>query len=87
MTIHHIVKTVDKDGSCIYCSKPFKKEEWQSHFTPGTHYKGILCECGKLNYLEVFFIGTGHDTWSGLESKVVHEKGFKIAEKNIKVMK
>jgi hypothetical protein len=70
MPDHHLIRAVERGGWCIYCDKKLDDTAWKSSFTPGSHYKCIVCSCGKTNCMEVFYIGTGHDGMSGLEQKI-----------------
>lgn len=69
MPDHHLVRRAEKGGSCIYCSRQLE-DAWISEFFAAAHYKCVLCTCGKQNCVKVDYIGTGHDAWSGLETKI-----------------
>ncbi len=52
------------EGVCDYCSHELDKEQWCSEWCNHNerHYKGADCpHCGKKNWVEVDFIGSGHD--------------------------
>ena len=86
MIDHHLIKSIEKDGNCIYCSEELDADEWKSSFASQSHYKCIVCSCGKKNCVRVGFIGTGHDTWSGLEKKIEKSDSIKIVEKNVRTL-
>ena len=83
---HHLVKRTDIGGSCIYCGQKLEGS-WKSEFSSETHYKCILCKCGKANCTEVSFMGTGHDSWSGLEKRVTSSTRVKTVERSVKILK
>ena len=85
MIDHHMIKAVERGGNCVYCNETLESGKWQSEFTPGSHYKCVVCKCGKENCIKVSYIGTGHDSWSGLEKKV--SSSVKIVESSIKILK
>jgi len=70
---------------CLYCHKELDKNklhsEWDSLEHDTHHYKHIMCDCGKKNWVKVSFDCSGHDSlfskMSPLESTVkkVREKG------------
>lgn len=82
----HLIKEVELGGQCLYCSKPLKGE-WFSEFSSETHYKCTLCSCGRENCVEVDFMGTGHDSWSGLEEKVARSSSVKVIERNMRILR
>ena len=84
---HHLVREIDRDGNCIYCSEKIDRSEWRSEFSSRKHYKCVTCSCGKSNCVEVEFIGTGHDNWSGLENKIVKNDNVKVVESTVRVLK
>ncbi|MBI2663935.1 hypothetical protein HYX10_01180 [Candidatus Woesearchaeota archaeon] len=86
MRDHHFTKKIVKGGSCIYCSKELEAGKWESSFSPRRHYKCIVCSCGKTNCLNVNFIGSGHDSFSGLEEKVAKSSSIKVVEKNLRFL-
>ena len=51
------------EGTCDYCAQEFDKEKWGSEWCNGdNHYKSLHCDqCGKKNWLNVKFHGSGHD--------------------------
>ena len=53
----------------MYCSSELSGK-WVSGFSGPRHYKCTVCACGRENYVDAGFIGTGHDGWGGLEKKV-----------------
>ena len=81
-----MVKDIEKDGSCIYCSNKLDKKKWFSKFSASAHYKCVSCTCGKLNCVEAGYIGTGHDSWSGLEEKVAKSDKIKIVKKELRIL-
>jgi len=83
----HWIRSTERDGSCMYCSKKLNKEKWTSSFSSGSHYKCVVCSCGKTNCVSMNFIGTGHDSWSGLEKKVVKSGSVTVLEKNVRILK
>ena len=85
MVDHHLIKKSDIGGTCVYCNKALDAN-WVSSFSSETHYKCIVCTCGKANCTDVSFIGTGHDSWSELEKKVV-KSSVKIIEKSVKILR
>ena len=50
---------------CQYCRKDLDKSKLDSEWDPREHeihhYKHILCDCGKKNWVKVDFSGSGHD--------------------------
>jgi hypothetical protein len=56
-----------RDNKCGYCTKDLQ-EEWESNWDKEHHYKIIVCECGKKNWLKVSFHGSGHDNHISGES-------------------
>ena len=87
MVDHHLIKEIEKEGSCIYCSNKLDRDKWFSRFSASQHYKCVVCKCGKTNCVDPGFIGTGHDSWSGLEKKVAKSSNVKIIEKNVRIIK
>ena len=85
MIDHHLIKRIEKEGNCIYCSEKLP-DTWESSFASQSHYKCVVCTCGKNNCVRVNFQGTGHDTWSGLEKKIEKSDSIKPVEKNIRVL-
>ena len=83
----HLIKHIEREGTCIYCGEPFDRKKWQSVFAQVNHYKCITCRCGKENCITVDFIGTGHDSWSGLEEKIAKNTSVKVVQKEIRILK
>lgn len=83
----HIIRRIERDGSCIYCNEKLDSGKWKSVFSQIQHYKCVLCSCGRENNVKVDFIGTGHDAWSGLEEKVAQNSSIKVIEKNVMILK
>lgn len=81
----HIIRKVERNGSCIYCNESLENSKWTSDFAQGVHYKCVICTCGKQNCARVNFIGSGHDKWSGLEKKVV-KSNTKVEESKIRML-
>jgi len=46
---------------CCYCRKELDVEQWNSCWDSEYHYKSIICECGKKNWVRLEFDGSGHD--------------------------
>lgn len=80
-----MIRREDIGQECIYCSKPLKGE-WFSDFASETHYKCIICSCGRENCTDVDFIGTGHDKLSGLEKKV-EKSSIKVVENSVTILR
>lgn len=69
--MHHIIK---KDSDiCPYC-KIELKGGWYSEFHIETHYKNLICECGKKNWIRVNFIGSGHDSFRLGNKKTIEDR-------------
>ncbi|MAG15541.1 hypothetical protein CMO88_00615 [Candidatus Woesearchaeota archaeon] len=85
MADHHLIKNVERGGSCIYCSEKLD-DKWESSFSARKHYKCVVCKCGKSNCIEADFMGTGHDNWSELEKKVSKNSSVRIIEKNVRIL-
>ncbi len=83
----HLIRDIARDGNCIYCNEKLDSTQWASVFSQVLHYKCVLCRCGKENCLKVGFIGTGHDSWGGLEKKVAKGSSIKIVDKNVRILK
>ncbi len=83
----HLIRNIERDGSCIYCSEKLEPEKWGSVFAQVQHYKCVLCRCGRENCVRVDFIGSGHDSWSGLEKKVAKGSSIKVIGKSVKILK
>jgi len=51
------------EGKCDYCTNDIEKEKWSSAWCNGDkHYKTLDCDnCGKKNWLNLKFLGSGHD--------------------------
>ena len=52
------------EGSCVYCNVMLERDSWGSHWCEKGehHYKTVSCvKCGKKNWLQVDFQGSGHD--------------------------
>jgi hypothetical protein len=71
--------------ACMYCSKPLDGK-WFSEFSSETHYKCIICSCGRENCRYVDFIGTGHDNMSLLEQKI-GKSSIKVVEKTVTILR
>lgn len=82
----HLIRTVERNGSCIYCNEQLDSEKWSSVFAQIHHYKCVLCKCGKENCVKVDFAGTGHDSWSGLERKIAGNSSISIIEKKVRIL-
>lgn len=63
MTADQVWKERDFKEVCSYCSRPLDSESWKSYFQVAKHYKTNMCQCGKINKIQVRFEGSGHDTW------------------------
>ena len=50
--------------NCSYCKRDLDIKEWKSDWHDEKHYKTIICGCGKKNWCDVEFIGSGHDSFS-----------------------
>lgn len=83
----HLIRNIERDGSCIYCSERLPSEKWDSFFAQVQHYKCVLCKCGKDNCVRVDFIGSGHDSWSGLEDKVTRSTSIKVIKKDVRILR
>ena len=61
--------------NCSYCKKDLDLNEWSSDWHDEKHYKSLTCCCGKKNWCEVGFIGSGHDSFlkEGLLESVVRD--------------
>jgi len=50
---------------CNRCGEKLNDKRWDSEWDPCHpevhHYKSILCDCGKKNWLRMNFLGSGHD--------------------------
>lgn len=50
---------------CTYCCRELDNFKWISQWDEQNHqahhYKSIICECGKKNWIKVDFQGSGHD--------------------------
>lgn len=56
---------------CLYCNKDINLKKWFSEWNEDHHYKTFNCgNCGKKNFVRVKFHGSGHDSWSQLETKI-----------------
>ena len=85
MNDHHLIKEIEKEGQCVYCNAKLEGT-WDSSFESRSHYKCIICKCGKENCVDIHISGTGHDSWSGLE-KEVQKSNVKIVEKNVRIVR
>jgi hypothetical protein len=74
-----------KENRCIYCSKILEEQKWSSRWDQDRHdihhYKSIVCECGKHNWVKVDFDGSGHDSVFKKEINVVESSVPKVAER------
>ena len=73
-----------KEGLCDYCSSDLVKENWCSEWCDHNerHYKGVSCpHCGKKNWVEVDFIGSGHDPILQKELSPLESAVRKVSEK------
>jgi hypothetical protein len=65
--VHHLIK---ETICCIYCSED-AQQEWGSEWNKYLHYKTFTCKtCGKKNFLNPGFAGSGHDSFGELEKKI-----------------
>lgn len=83
----HLIRNIEHDGICIYCGEPLDSEKWSSVFAQVNHYKCVLCKCGKENCVKVDFIGSGHDSWSGLEERIAKSAVIKVIKKDVRILR
>ena len=84
----HIDKVVDglKRGGklvCHRCNVELDKDKWVSEWDSGNpelHYKSAICECGKKNWVQVDFHGSGHDRHLQDPDKVIESAIKKVAD-------
>jgi hypothetical protein len=82
----HIDKVVDglKRGGklvCHRCNVELDKDKWVSEWDSGNpelHYKSAICECGKKNWVQVDFQGSGHDRHLQERDKVIASEVNKV---------
>ncbi len=71
-------KVLSRTKKCLYCKHDLEPAFWNSEWgeLDMHHYKSIQChECGKKNWVQLKFEGSGHDEFlsngdKGLESKL-----------------
>ncbi len=83
----HLIRNIERDGSCIYCNEKLPPEKWGSVFAQVQHYKCVLCRCGKENCVKMDFIGSGHDSWSGLEERIAKSASVKVIKKDVRILR
>jgi hypothetical protein len=73
---HHLVSEEGQKTFCIYCKRDVPISGWTSEWHSETHYKNVVCKCGKELHIKVNFEGSGHDSWNGkkFKSKIVKKK-------------
>ncbi len=65
MTFHHVICQEDQLKVCPYCGKTPDIKKFKSSFDgSNSHYKDMLCSCGKRISIKVPFAGSGHDSWN-----------------------
>lgn len=73
-----------KDNKCFYCHQNLNREEWTSRWAENDehHYKSLTCcKCGKRNWLQVDFFGSGHDPLLKKDLSPLESMVKKVAEK------
>lgn len=64
MDFHNLKE--DNLRNVCYCGHHLTDKEWCSEFPEDKHYKSICCdECGRKVFVNVDFLGSGHDNWDG----------------------
>lgn len=85
MHIDRVVEALRKEVSlvCTRCNDPLDKEKWFSEWDPNHpdnhHYKSIVCECGKKNWIRMDFHGSGHDRHLQERDKEIKSAISKVA--------